>query len=166
MGFISYQFCELSVKFISLELEEGFSLVVVYNIITQMVIKAFKKDIPICTTDKWRMLSPRDEKEIIPRRRKASAMSHANERVTNMKERKYPKPVLIEYMHGDQTGRISHEWGWGSIDRACRQYFLRCFVETWESSFIGMKSRVGKDLSIFVCWRGYGTVQSVQKGRS
>lgn len=52
MGFTNYQFCELSVKFISLELEEGFSLVVVYSIITQMVIKAFKKDIPIRTTDK------------------------------------------------------------------------------------------------------------------
>lgn len=164
MGFTNYQFCELSVKFISLELEEGFSLVVVYSIITQMVIKAFKKDIPIRTTDKWRMLSPRDEKEIISRRRKPSAMSHANEKVTNMKEGKYPKPVLIEYMHGDQTGRIRHEWGCGGIDRAYRQYFLRCFVETWESSLIGMKSRVGKDFSIFVCWRGYRTVQKCTEG--
>lgn len=50
-------------------------------------------------------------------------MSHAKERVTNMKEGKYSKTGLIEYMHGDQTGRVDSEGGWGSIERARRQHF-------------------------------------------
>lgn len=62
------------------------------------------------------MLSPGDEKEIISRRRKPSAVSHANARVTNMKKGKYSKPGLIEYMHGDQIGRVGSEWGCGGMD--------------------------------------------------